>query len=108
MCLRNKIKIQQNCQCQRLYNIQLPFVSRLREVSNFGDSGEIHARARKWAPARRRATRRDAEKPESPKLETTRSLFCLLLSGEHNEKEVEKRLRTAVFCFLISFYGLLK
>ena len=34
---------------------------RLRVVSNFRDSGEIHARARKWAPARRRATRRGAE-----------------------------------------------
>ena len=29
----------------------------LRVVSNFGVSGEIHARARKWARARRRATR---------------------------------------------------
>ena len=28
---------------------------RLRVVSNFGESGEIHAGARKWAPARRRA-----------------------------------------------------
>ena len=27
---------------------------RLRVVSNFGDSGEIHTRMRKWAPARRR------------------------------------------------------
>ena len=35
--------------------------NRLRVASNFGDSGEIHARARKWAPARRRATRRGAE-----------------------------------------------
>ena len=31
---------------------------RLRVVSNFRDSGEIHARARKWPPARRRATKR--------------------------------------------------
>ena len=30
---------------------------RLREVSNFGDSGEIHVSAPKWAPSRRRATR---------------------------------------------------
>ena len=34
---------------------------RLQVVSNFGDSGKIHAHARKWAPARRRATRRGAE-----------------------------------------------
>ena len=34
---------------------------RLRVVSNFGDSGEIHARARVYSP-------------ESPKLKTTRSL----------------------------------
>ena len=65
--------------------------SRLRVVSNFGDSGEIHARARKWAPEWRRATIAGAENlvarllagthfraracisPESPKLETTRS-----------------------------------
>ena len=33
----------------------------LRVISNFGDSGEIHARARKWVHARRRATRRGAE-----------------------------------------------
>ena len=33
---------------------------RVRVVSNFGDSGEIHARAREWSPARRRATRRGA------------------------------------------------
>ena len=35
--------------------------SGLRVVSNFRDSGKIHARVRKWAPARRRATRRGAE-----------------------------------------------
>ena len=32
-------------------------ICRLRVVSNFGDSGEIHASARKWAPARTRAMR---------------------------------------------------
>ena len=55
---------------------------RLRVVSNFGDTGEIHVRARRWAPARRRPTRRGADfraraciSPESPKLETTRSLL---------------------------------
>ena len=40
---------------------------RLRVVSTFGDSGEIHARARKWAPARRRATRGGAENYSSPR-----------------------------------------
>ena len=35
-------------------------ILRLLVVSNFCDSGEIHALARKWAPARRRATRRRA------------------------------------------------
>ena len=39
---------------------------RLRVVSNFGDSDEIHARARKWAPSRRRATRRGASPRGSP------------------------------------------
>ena len=34
---------------------------RLPVVSNFGDSGEIHAHTRKWVPARRHATRRGVE-----------------------------------------------
>ena len=34
---------------------------RLRVVSYFGNSGEIHVRERQWAPARRRATTRGTE-----------------------------------------------
>ena len=65
-------------------------INRLRVVSNFRDSREIHARARKCASVRRRAFRRPSSwrvssrepifaraciLPESPKLETTRSLL---------------------------------
>ena len=62
------------------------YFNRLRVDSNFGDSGEKHACARKWASARRRATRGGAENPifaracispEPRKLETTRSLPIL-------------------------------
>ena len=58
---------------------------RLRVVPNFDHSGEIHASARKWATARRRASRRGAARarasisPESPKLETTRSLIVRVI-----------------------------
>ena len=52
--------------------------SRLREVPNFGDSGEIHARARENGLPRGDAPRGEAPTrlyfAESPKLETTRSL----------------------------------
>ena len=72
-----------------LKTFELPYKPRLQVVSNFRDSGEIHARARKWAPARRRATvarllagahfrARVCISPELRKLETTRSLIQTL------------------------------
>ena len=68
-------------------------------VSNLGDSGEMHARVRKWAPARRRSApplvarllagahfrARAYISPASPKLETARSL-----------RKTEKRLTQMV------------
>ena len=66
-------------------NLILNLQIRLRVVSKFGDSGEIHARTGKWAPARRRAMRVGASprgspfsrarvfRPESPKIDCVRS-----------------------------------
>ena len=58
--------------------VHFGLVDRLRVASNFGDSGEIHAHARAkmallLAGAHFRA--RACISPESPKLETTRSLL---------------------------------
>ena len=60
------------CHCALAIIESFFFPSRLG-VSNFGDSWEIHARARKWAPARRRVARVHYAQVAKITVATTRS-----------------------------------